>query len=89
VTAYRRADLVMTQAKYYIPKIARLYRVDPGKVVYMPNPVERIPDEASIVKAEEPTVCYLARMDPQKRYWLFFELAKRFLEVRFIAMGGS
>jgi glycosyltransferase involved in cell wall biosynthesis len=26
-------------------------------------------------------------MDPQKRYWLFFELAKRFPEVRFTAMG--
>jgi hypothetical protein len=26
-------------------------------------------------------------MDPQKRYWLFFELARQFPEVRFIAMG--
>ena len=86
--AYRRADLILTQAKFYIPKIYKLYRVDPRNVVYLPNPVERIPDEASIVKAEEPTVCYLARMDPQKRYWLFFELARRFSEVKFIAMGA-
>jgi len=85
--AYRRADLVMTQARYYIPKIAKLYRVDPGKVVYIPNPVEHIPDEVSITKAEDPTVCYLGRMDPQKRYWLFFELARSFPEIRFIAMG--
>jgi glycosyltransferase involved in cell wall biosynthesis len=26
-------------------------------------------------------------MDPQKRYWLFFELARQFPEYRFIAMG--
>jgi glycosyltransferase involved in cell wall biosynthesis len=26
-------------------------------------------------------------MDPQKRYWLFFELARQFPEIRFIAMG--
>jgi len=86
--AYRRADLIMTQAKYYIPKIARLYRVDPNKVVYLPNPIEHIPDEASIVKAEKPTVCYLGRMDPQKRYWLFFELARLFPEIKFIAIGA-
>jgi len=85
--AYRRADLILTQAKYYIPKISRLYRVNPDRVVYMPNPVEYIPDENSIVKSKEPIVCFLGRMDPQKRYWLFFELAKNFPDIEFIAIG--
>jgi glycosyltransferase involved in cell wall biosynthesis len=26
-------------------------------------------------------------MDPQKRYWIFFELAKKFPEIKFIAIG--
>jgi len=85
--AYRRADLILTQAKYYISKIARLYHVDPDRVVYLPNPVEYIPDESSITKSEKPIVCFLGRMDPQKRYWLFFELAKNFPGVEFIAVG--
>jgi len=85
--AYRRADLILTQAKYYVPKIARLYHVNPDKVIYLPNPVEHIPDESSISKSREPTVCFLGRMDPQKRYWLFFELAKNFPDTAFIAVG--
>jgi len=85
--AYKKADLILTQARYYVEKLKRLYGVDPGRVLYLPNPVDYISEEGGIVKAGEPTVCYLARMDPQKRYWLFFELARQFPEVRFIAMG--
>ena len=85
--AYKRADLILTQAKYYISKIARLYHVNPDRVVYLPNPVEYIPDENSITKSEKPVVCFLGRMDPQKRYWLFFDLAKNFPDIEFIAVG--
>jgi len=85
--AYRGADLILTQARYYISKLRRLYGIDPSRVTYLPNPVDYIPSEDSIRKSSEPTVCYLARMDPQKRYWLFFELARHFPAVHFIAMG--
>ncbi len=40
-------------------------------------------------KADTPTVCFLARWDPQKRVEVFFELAEMFPEVEFIAMGRS
>lgn len=85
--AYKRADLILTQARYYIPKIVRLYHVSSNRVIYLPNPVEHIPEKRSITKSEKPTACFLGRMDPQKRYWLFFELAKMFPEVIFIAIG--
>jgi len=85
--AYKRADLILTQAKYYIDKLKKLYNINPNKVVYLSNPVDYIPDEDSIRKSDEPLVCYLARMDPQKRYWIFFELAKKFPEIKFIAIG--
>jgi glycosyltransferase involved in cell wall biosynthesis len=84
--AYRKADLILSQARFYVDKLRRLYGVDPGRVVYLPNPVDPIP-EGGVEKSGEPSICYLARMDPQKRYWLFFELAKQFPEVRFVAMG--
>jgi len=85
--AYRRADLILTQARFYIDKLKHLYGIDPSKVIYLPNPVNYIPEEGSIKKSDEPMVCYLARMDPQKRYWLYFELAKQFPEIRFVAIG--
>ena len=85
--AYRRADLILTQARYYVQKVARLYRVDPSRIVYLPNPVDYIPDEDAIVKSEHPMVCFLGRMDPQKRYWIFFQLAKTFPDIEFVAIG--
>jgi glycosyltransferase involved in cell wall biosynthesis len=85
--AYKKADLILTQARYYIDKLKKLYNIDPDRVIYLPNPVDYIPDEDKIRKNDEPLVCYLARMDPQKRYWIFFELAKKFPEIKFIAIG--
>ncbi len=84
---YKKTDLILTQAKHYIPKIAKLYGVNPDRVIYLPNPVEYIPDEDSLAKSREPIVCFLGRMDPQKRYWLFFKLAREFPSIKFIAIG--
>ena len=82
----RRMDAVYCQARYIVPKVKSLYGLEdePG---FLPNPVEvpaRLPE-----KAAEPTVCFLGRFDGEKRPELFFGLAKRFPEVRFIAMGRS
>jgi len=85
--AYKKANLILTQAKFYIDKLKRLYDVDPGRVIFLPNPVEYIPEKGDIRKNDEPLICYLARMDPQKRYWFFFELARQFPEIRFVAIG--
>lgn len=85
--AYRYADQIFVQAKFYVNKLRNIYRVDPSRIRYLPNPVHPIPDESKIKKSEEPLVCYLGRMDPQKRYWIFFELAKCFPKIKFVAMG--
>jgi len=82
----RRMDAVYCQARYIIPKVRELYglKEDPG---FLPNPVEvprRRPE-----KAEEPTLCFLGRFDGEKRPELFFELARRFPEARFIALGRA
>jgi glycosyltransferase involved in cell wall biosynthesis len=82
----RRMDAVYCQARYIAPKVKSLYGLEeePG---FLPNPVDipqRLPE-----KAAEPTVCFLGRLDGEKRPELFFGLAKRFPEVRFIAMGRS
>jgi len=80
------ADALYAQARFLIEKAARLYglRRTPE---FLPNPVE-VP-RRTMRKADAPTVCFLARWDPQKRVELFFQLARRFPDVEFIAMGRS
>jgi glycosyltransferase involved in cell wall biosynthesis len=73
-----------SQAYFLIPKAMKLFGLK--KVPkYLPNPVP-IPSK-TFVKLENPTVCFLGRWDPQKRVELFFQLAKQFPEIHFIAMG--
>jgi len=86
--AYWNADLVLTQAKFYVDKLRKLYKINPNKVIYLPNPVDYIPPEDRIEKNDKPMVCYLARMDPEKRYWFFFELARKFPNIQFVALGA-
>jgi glycosyltransferase involved in cell wall biosynthesis len=83
--AIRRMDGLFTTAHFLVPKVQRMYRplVQPG---FLPTPVS-VP--AAVEKAHRPTVCFLARWDRRKRPTLFFELAERFPEVDFIAVGKS
>lgn len=84
--ACRRADVLFSQAKFLIPRARRLFHLR-SEISFLPNPVE-IPNR-EMRKAASPTVCFLARWDPQKRVELFFRLAMDFPNVRFIAMGRS
>ena len=82
----RGMDGVYCQAKYVCPKVRELYGLE-EEPTFLPNPVE-VP-EGRRRKADEPTVCFLGRFDGEKRPELFFELAKRFPEVDFVALGAS
>ena len=81
-----RADALFCQAKFVVQKAKRIYwlRKPPG---FLPNPVD-VP-KRPMLKAEQPTVCFLGRWAPIKRPELFFELARRFPGVEFIATGAS
>jgi glycosyltransferase involved in cell wall biosynthesis len=83
--AVRRMDAVFSPANSLAPKIRAMYGLasDPP---FLPTPVE-VP--ATVRKAERPTVCYAARLDRRKRPELFFNLAARFPDVRFVVMGKS
>lgn len=81
-----RADALFSQALFVIPKIIRIWRIN-RKIGFLPNPVS-IPHR-KLRKAPTPTVCFLGRWDPRKRVEWFFELAKRFPNVKFIAMGRA
>jgi len=84
--ACTRADALFVQARFLVDKAMELFNLH-GEPAFLPNPVE-VP-RRRMVKAEIPTVCFLARWDPQKRVEFFFELARAFPDVRFVAMGHS
>jgi len=83
--AVRKADGWFSAARMLIPKAREKYKLtaDP---VFLPTPVG-IPDE--VEKAKTPTVCFISRWDKRKRPEMFFELAKSFPNVRFLAAGKS
>jgi glycosyltransferase involved in cell wall biosynthesis len=81
-----RMDALYSQAHFLVKKAVDLYGLS-FKPSFLPNPVP-IPGEP-VDKSETPTVCFLARWDPQKRVELFFQLAKSHPEIDFIAMGKS
>lgn len=84
--ACRGAVSLHAQAKFLIPKARRLFKLvrDPA---FLPNPI--VVPQRSMRKSRTPTVCFLARWDPQKRVEIFLRLAREFPEVEFVAMGRS
>jgi glycosyltransferase involved in cell wall biosynthesis len=83
-TAVRRADGVYCPAHFLKEKAQRIYGLS-RLPEFLPNLID-VPAELP-KKSDRPTMTFIARWDPRKRPWLFFELAKRFPDYRFIAVG--
>jgi glycosyltransferase involved in cell wall biosynthesis len=83
--AARKADAKFGAAKVVLPRAVDLYGLKTPPV-FVPTPVQ-VPAR-EMVKSPTPVVTYLARFDPRKRPEMFFELAKRFPKVQFVAMGA-
>ena len=83
--AVRRADRCYVAAQMLATKARVKYGLvhDPE---FLPTPV-LMPD--NVEKDSVPTVCYVGRWDRRKRPELFFELARAFPRVRFLAAGKS
>jgi len=81
----RKADAHFVAANLLIPKARTKYHLhkDPE---FLPTPVY-LPD--NVKKSAEPTVCFVSRWDRRKRPEIFFELARTFPQVRFLAAGKS
>jgi hypothetical protein len=71
--AVKNADLLFCQAKYLGKKVKDMFDLS-YEPEFLPNPIY-IPKK-EINKADEPTVCFLGRLDIIKRPWIFFNLAK-------------
>ena len=83
--AIRRADRCYVAARLLAPRARAKYRLA-YEPEFLPTPV-LVPDR--VEKDPTPTVCFVARWDRRKRPELFFELARAFPRVRFLAAGRS
>jgi glycosyltransferase involved in cell wall biosynthesis len=84
--AIRRADLLFCCSPHLVEPLTHLYRLNrPLEVVGTPV---HVPATGSR-KAAEPTVLFVGRWDRRKRPEIFFDLARRFPDVRFVAVGQS
>ena len=82
--AIRKADCVAFAARFLEDKIRDMYRPR-IPLTFLPN-IEDVPEEIPI-KAVEPTVIWVGRLDRRKRPELYIDLAARFPEVRFLMVG--
>jgi len=83
--AVRRADRCYVAAHMLSAKARAKYALS-EEPAFLPTPV-LVPGRVD--KDPHPTVCFVARWDRRKRPELFFELARAFPRVRFLAAGKS
>ena len=70
-----------------LPKISNVYGVSRPAASVLPNIVP--PCGSKVEKTERPAIVFLGRLDPVKRPWLIFEIARRLPECDFFVMGKS
>jgi glycosyltransferase involved in cell wall biosynthesis len=83
--AIRSADRCYVAANMLAAKAREKYRLD-YRPEFLPTPV-LIPEH--VAKDPRPTVCFVSRWDRRKRPEMFFELARAFPQVQFLAAGMS
>ncbi len=86
-TFLRRRLMMATPTPLLVRKLAGAYGFEPWDFHLLPNPVGFAPTDRR--KSAQPTVAFLARLDPYKRPWLFSELAQHFPQVEFRFLGQS
>jgi glycosyltransferase involved in cell wall biosynthesis len=66
----------------------RLYSLKNTHPLFLPNPVHSAGKKEQRF-SEKPSFLYLGRLDPIKRPWIFFELAKRMKDYDFYVAGST
>jgi glycosyltransferase involved in cell wall biosynthesis len=82
--AVHQADSVLCASEDLVPAVRAKYRV--SEPLFLPTPVV-IPRR--VQKGKTPTVCFMGGWDRHRHPELFFELARRFPAVTFIAVGRA
>ncbi|MFA5088635.1 MAG: glycosyltransferase family 4 protein [Candidatus Omnitrophota bacterium] len=69
-----------------IERARRSYGLDNIEAFVLPICID-LPDIQKPAYSEKPSLLFLARLEPYKRPWIYFELAKRFPQVDFLVAG--
>ncbi len=79
----------VTQSPGLVTKAKELYCIDHvDDVTFVPNPIEMSGSEPGFEqKTDVPQILFLGRMDPIKRPWIFFELARSLPQYNFVVAG--
>ena len=81
-----KGDTYFYEAKFLLPKVQKMHNLK-AEPIYMPQIAEI--SSKKPVKATLPTVCFVAHWGVKKRPELFFDLARQFPQVQFIALGRA
>ncbi|MBI4387426.1 MAG: glycosyltransferase [Candidatus Omnitrophica bacterium] len=82
-----RRILFACKGKFLIPKMKEIFALPMLEPIHLPDPI--LPPSEEVQKSSLPRVLFLGRLDPVKRPWIFFELAKRFSKVEFFVAGRT
>jgi glycosyltransferase involved in cell wall biosynthesis len=80
-----RIRLASVDPGVFAPRAAGAYDVAGLDIAMLPNPIRL--DAAPRAEASTPTVLFLGRLDPYKRPWVAFEIARRMPDVQFRFLG--
>jgi glycosyltransferase involved in cell wall biosynthesis len=84
----KRKIIFVTQAHSLIERAKKAYGINDLHPIFLPNPIQSV-NINTIEYSAKPSVCLLGRLEPVKRPWIFFELARRFPEIDFLVAGIS
>lgn len=80
----------VTQAKFLIPKAKELYNLpDSINIDFLPNPIDIKENLVKNTDSVRKNITFLGRLDPVKRPWIFFEIAKKMPNYNFNVCGQS
>ncbi len=82
----KRKIIFVSNGHFLIPRAQGAYELPDLKAHVLFNPIP-LPADTEIKFSEKPSLCFLGRLEPQKRFWMVGELAQRFPEVDFY-IGG-
>ncbi len=87
---FNRKILFVTQARCLVQKgIEKCGDETISDVAFLPNPIEIPREHSTLIKRAKPTILFLGRLDPIKRPWIFFEIAKKMPDYDFWVAGKS
>lgn len=85
---FGRKIIFAATAPFLVERAQQLYGIEKIDAHFLPTPID-IPKIEEPLFSDRPSFCFLGRLDPIKRPWIFCELAKRFKDFYFCLAGNT